>query len=689
MNGLEYWTQRAIQNDARTQKQKDAGIAHLQKAFEDAEAEILRRIEAFYYKYSEDGKVDLADARVRLTPKELSDFRKRIASLAGKASTEEEKVQLDALKRRVYISRQEALLAEIRAYATQLTTKVENEIDSVMKDIVTEQLLHQQFNIEQAIGWGVNFEGLSSDQIQAMTRTGYDGRNYSSKVWYDRDQLVKNMNVMLPQMFLLGKSVQDISASLSKAMNTPRYAAERLVRTEGAHVAAQADMALYSRTGLAEYEFLATLDNRTSEMCAELDGKVFKLKDAQVGVNLPPVHPNCRSTTLPVVDMNGIPEERLAKDADGNYIVVPKDMTYPEWKASLDTRSSAEAVLQVDWKAFANITDKKEYMQVALKLASGSISDDIRNAIDSPEMLKRIRANAMQTFSEARARYIKALENYNDNYGSIALKEKFAEQMRSAAGKMVVYANKVNAIDTKAWEKANVTPLPKAIVGSPSVKNPFTHTTLKEMRRQLRNEYNVEIITLSDAHVKHVYTAIQQLYAKEPELTLKGLEYLPEIGYFSDQDQKKNSNTYAWVYIRSRRMQLNPKFYTERMQALSDSVKESVKTKWHPKGDIYSVFQHEFGHVLDLGFSTNPAFKRENIVERAWARTKREEAYFWRDKYENKTEWRERISRYATKNLMETWAEAWADWIQNGEHASETSKRIVEEFKKEVKKVSK
>ena len=72
MNGLEYWTQRAIQNDARTQKQKDEGIAHLQKAFEDAEAEILRRIEAFYYKYAEDGKSStgcVKASRVHLTPR--------------------------------------------------------------------------------------------------------------------------------------------------------------------------------------------------------------------------------------------------------------------------------------------------------------------------------------------------------------------------------------------------------------------------------------------------------------------------------------------------------------------------------------------------------------------------------------------------------------------------------------------
>ena len=36
----------------------------------------------------------------------------------------------------------------------------------------------------------------------------------------------------------------------------------------------------------------------TCETCAALDGKHFKLKDAQAGVNYPPMHPNDRCTTV-------------------------------------------------------------------------------------------------------------------------------------------------------------------------------------------------------------------------------------------------------------------------------------------------------------------------------------------------------------------------------------------------------
>ena len=44
----------------------------------------------------------------------------------------------------------------------------------------------------------------------------------------------------------------------------------------------------------AEYEYHAKLDSKTTKTCRGLNGKVFKVKDMQPGVNAPPMHPFCR-----------------------------------------------------------------------------------------------------------------------------------------------------------------------------------------------------------------------------------------------------------------------------------------------------------------------------------------------------------------------------------------------------------
>ena len=62
-----------------------------------------------------------------------------------------------------------------------------------------------------------------------------------------------------------------------------------------------------------------------------MDGKTFPREKAQVGLNYPPLHPNCRSTTIPVVDDLGFEESRIAKDADGKYYEVPASMKYEQW----------------------------------------------------------------------------------------------------------------------------------------------------------------------------------------------------------------------------------------------------------------------------------------------------------------------------------------------------------------------
>lgn len=110
------------------------------------------------------------------------------------------------------------------------------------------------------------------------------------------------------------------------------FCARRLVRTESAYVANAAQSRAYDEAGIERYRFVATLDSRTCECCAALDGKVFELANAKPGTNYPPMHPFCRSTTIADFgeeELAGL--ERRARDKDGNTVRVPADMTYENW----------------------------------------------------------------------------------------------------------------------------------------------------------------------------------------------------------------------------------------------------------------------------------------------------------------------------------------------------------------------
>ena len=85
----------------------------------------------------------------------------------------------------------------------------------------------------------------------------------------------------------------------------------------------------YEELEVDKYQFLATLDNRTSEICQKLDGKVFNMKDRVVGVNASPMHTGCRSCEIPYMDNEY--STRFARDSKGKRIEVPSSMTYEEW----------------------------------------------------------------------------------------------------------------------------------------------------------------------------------------------------------------------------------------------------------------------------------------------------------------------------------------------------------------------
>lgn len=122
--------------------------------------------------------------------------------------------------------------------------------------------------------------------------------------------------------------------------------------TEKAYFASLADIESYRRLGVEQFEFLATLDSRTSEICQEMDGRVFKVSQYEIGVNVPPLHPNCRSTTVPYFEDDEFDSgERAARGADGKTHYVPANMKYAEWKAKFVDCPKQEA-----YNAFKNET---------------------------------------------------------------------------------------------------------------------------------------------------------------------------------------------------------------------------------------------------------------------------------------------------------------------------------------------
>lgn len=128
-----------------------------------------------------------------------------------------------------------------------------------------------------------------------------------------------------------GLSVPQLSKMVEEKMQSGYRNAVRLVRTEMNFVNNQAHADSMKDAGIEAYEFIATLDNRTSTQCKTRDGETL-LEEKSVGFNYPPLHPRCRSTVAPFIEGVGKSGKRAAKDKNGKNIDIPASMRYDDYE---------------------------------------------------------------------------------------------------------------------------------------------------------------------------------------------------------------------------------------------------------------------------------------------------------------------------------------------------------------------
>jgi SPP1 gp7 family putative phage head morphogenesis protein len=331
----EYWRRRSEQVALMQYEKADHYADRLLKEYQRAIRRIERDIEAFYARYAVENQVTMDEARRLLTAGELREFRMTLEEFIEKAKNNADgrwTRQLNAAYYKARISRLEALTLQIRQEVELLLGNAHAGTQELLAGIYEDTYYRTVYEVQRGLGIGVSFATLDRPTIEKAIQTPWLGENYSERVWANRDKLVRELQTKLTQAFIRGEGVAQTAKDLAERMQVSYSSAERIVRTESSFVTHQAAWEGYKASGVVEqYEFLATLDSRTSEICRVMDGKVFRLSEKEVGVNFPPLHPNCRSTVVPYFDDEGDPGERIARDSDGGVYHVPGNMTYREW----------------------------------------------------------------------------------------------------------------------------------------------------------------------------------------------------------------------------------------------------------------------------------------------------------------------------------------------------------------------
>ena len=118
------------------------------------------------------------------------------------------------------------------------------------------------------------------------------------------DDTVNRIESELRQSVTLGEGIPDTAKRLRTVASLSRQSSVKLARTAINATANRARVqAIEEGFGsvVAGWQFTATLDGRTSSICAGLDGTRYRKGDPSIPY--PPRHPNCRSVMVPLTDL--------------------------------------------------------------------------------------------------------------------------------------------------------------------------------------------------------------------------------------------------------------------------------------------------------------------------------------------------------------------------------------------------
>lgn len=157
--------------------------------------------------------------------------------------------------------------------------------------------------ISAELGKPVSFDHVFDNQVKQAVESPFMGKHFSARIWDNTSLIANKIEGDIHSMLTWGKNPNDIKQGIIDRFGNSFYEADRLVRTESIHAYNSATMTGYRRSGVVQhYEYYAATDERTCEICGGLHEKIFAITEAQEGVNYPVTHPNCRCTTIPVIN---------------------------------------------------------------------------------------------------------------------------------------------------------------------------------------------------------------------------------------------------------------------------------------------------------------------------------------------------------------------------------------------------
>jgi SPP1 gp7 family putative phage head morphogenesis protein len=334
----QYWRERGVNDSLRLTKSQRRWARRVDELFDGAKAAMQKELNAWYRHVAKNEGITAAEARALLqdrnawllTVEKYKQLLRDFSEDAVLRAAWERHSAASAVTRIEYLQLQlQALATELygRLNGTTRDGAIENYEDAYYRGIFAQHKWQ---------GLATPFARLNPKAITEAVDAPVKGKNFSKRLWGDhRQELADRLNQIIGVGMATGTNKEQMAAQLMAQMDMSDGRARTLIRSEVGRARSRASLASMRENGTPRYKFIAVLDFLTSLICRSHDGHTYNVSDAIIGINYPPLHPNCRSVGTP----DWPPEEgdedetdtRFARANDSTAYKVPADMNYHEW----------------------------------------------------------------------------------------------------------------------------------------------------------------------------------------------------------------------------------------------------------------------------------------------------------------------------------------------------------------------
>ena len=319
----------------KAEKQTD----QFDKVYQEAKIYLDKEINKIFDKFQRDYGLSQVEARQVLKnmkdKKDLNELRKVLEARPNDPNIQRLLADLDSPAYSFRMKRLERLSDDLDRMRESIYHSEKTGSDAYYSDLMKDSYYKATFDLQQQTGLAYGFSGLPESEIKHLQSFSWlgDGSTYSTDIWKNTGKLTSSIKDELLMSLMTGRDTRETAQAIAERFNVGQNDARRLVRTESAFFHNQMELLSYEEADIEKYIFVAVLDKRTSRICQEHDNQVYDRDKAVPGVNCPPMHPWCRSTTVGYdEDADYSKLKRRARNPEtGKTELVPADMTYKEW----------------------------------------------------------------------------------------------------------------------------------------------------------------------------------------------------------------------------------------------------------------------------------------------------------------------------------------------------------------------